>query len=435
MSDKRNDLTRRSFLRTSLVGMAAAGVPAWFATEAKAAEAEMVFKRPRKIGPNDTINLGLIGCGGRGVSVALWLHGKEGAQVVAVTDPDDERATRNASPRFGEQCKKYSHYSELIADPAVDAVIVGTPDHWHAKNSIEAMMAGKDVYSEKPMTLTIDEGERVATAERMSGRIFQTGTQQRSDGRFRLAVDLIRNGRIGNVKSVQTRLGTGPIGGPFEPKPVPDFLDWNLWLGPAPWVDYCEERAHYKFRWWHEHSGGKLTDWGAHHNDIVQWALDRDGDGPATVRATGVSQPTVGMFSYSAFPEFSIDFEYPDGVTLNCTDAGENGIRFEGDEGWLFVSRGKIEASDQKIIDDPLPESAPRVYVSNDHAQNFLDCVRTRKETICPAHVGHSSVTVCHLANLSLKLGGRQLQWDSLLQRFRGDAQANSMVKRDWRDY
>ena len=435
MPDIRNDLTRRSFLRTSLAGMAAAGIPTWFATEARAAENELDFNRPKNVGQNGMINIGLIGCGGRGVSVALWLHGKQGARVTAVTDPDDERATRNASPRFGAGVKKYSHYKELLEDPTIDAVVVGTPDHWHAKNSIDAMKAGKDVYSEKPMTLTIEEGEMISGVERRTGRIFQTGTQQRSDPRFRLAVDLIRNGRIGKVKSVQTRLGTGPKGGPFEPQPVPAHLDYNLWLGPAPWVEYCPQRVHYEFRWWHEHSGGKLTDWGAHHNDIVQWALDRDDDGPVSVSSTGVGQPTVGRYCYSAFPAFSVDFKYADGVKLNVTDSGENGIRFEGEEGWIFVSRGKITASDQRLIDDPLPSSAPRVYVSNDHAQNFIDCVRSRKETICPAHVGHSSVTVCHMANLSLKLCGRYLEWDPMLQKFNDDDQANGMLMREWRDY
>ncbi|HXH62241.1 MAG TPA: Gfo/Idh/MocA family oxidoreductase, partial [Fimbriimonadaceae bacterium] len=311
--------------------------------------------------------------------------------------------------------------------------LIGTPDHWHAKAAIAAMHAGKDVYCEKPMTLTIDEGKMVEAAQKETGRVFQTGTQQRSDPRFRLAVDLVRNGRIGRVQSVETHLPTGTIGGNFAKKPAPDFLDWNLWLGPAPMAEYCTERCHYTFRWWHEYSGGRLTDWGAHHNDIVQWALDMDDSGPVSVQGTGKNQELVGAFSYSAFPEFSVDYAYASGVTLNCSSAGENGILFTGDEGWIFVSRERIGASKQSLIDSPLPADAPRVPVSNDHADNFLACVRSREQTMCPASVGHRSGTVCHMANISLRLGGRRLEWDPARQEFVGDPQANAMLKRDWR--
>ena len=429
MAKGRNEITRRNFLRAGVAGATAAGLPSWFTAEAEAATPAQ-----RRFGPNDVINLGLIGCGDRGVSIALWHHGKPGVQIVAVTDPDDERATRNAAPRFGAQCKKHKDYKELLADKNVDAVLIGTPDHWHAKASIAAMLAGKDVYCEKPMTLTIDEGADVAKTARDRKQIFQTGTQQRSDPNFRLAVDLVRNGRIGKVRKVETRLPTGTTGGDFLSKPVPAFLDWNLWLGPAPEAEYCVERCHYTFRWWHEYSGGRLTDWGAHHNDIVQWALEMDESGPISVQGKGKNQEKVGPNCYSAFPEFSVDYEYANGVTLNCSSQGENGVLFTGEEGWIFVTRGKIDASDKAIIESPLPADARRVTVSNDHADNFLECVRTRKPTICTADVGHRSATVCHMANISLRLGGRKLHWDPKRQEFKDDPEANTMLKREWRE-
>jgi len=297
------------------------------------------------------------------------------------------------------------------------------------------MRAGKDVYCEKPLTLTIAEGRDIVNATKRHGRVLQTGSQQRSDARFRLACELVRNGRVGRLRSVETHLPGGPVGGPFEAKAVPADFDWNLWLGPAPMTQYLPERTHGNFRWWLEYSGGMLTDWGAHHNDIAQWALGMDDSGPLSVMATGKNPPLVGSNAYNTFPEFDVTYAYPNGVTLRCTNQGENGVLFTGDEGWIFVSRGRIGASDPKILEAPLPATATRLQATPDHVQDFLDCVRSRKNPICHAEVGHRSVTVCHMANVSLQLNGRKLDWDPRAERFRNDEEANRLLSRPRRKW
>jgi len=291
------------------------------------------------------------------------------------------------------------------------------------------MKAGKDVYCEKPLTLTIDEGKKLVKVWRETQRVFQTGSQQRSDAKFRLACELVRNGRIGRVKFVEARLPAAPVGGPFQPQPVPEDLDWDMWLGQAPMTEYLKERTHGTFRWWMEYSGGTLTDWGAHHCDIAQWGLGTDRSGPVSVEAIGRG-PMIGRNCYNVFPEFDVSFVYENGTLLRVTSQGENGVRFEGDEGWIFVSRGKIEASDQALLDTPLPSRAERLYNSNDHMGDFIDCVRTRKQPICDAEIGHRSVTIAHLANISLRLGGRKLDWDPVREVFKTDREANALLRR-----
>jgi predicted dehydrogenase len=320
----------------------------------------------------------------------------------------------------------------VLARKDIDAVVIGTPDHWHSYICIAAMRAGKDVYCEKPLTLTIDEGKKIVKAWRETGAVFQTGSQQRSDDRFRLACELVRNGRIGKLKKVEAHLPTGPTGGPFETKPVPEGFDWDMWLGQTPMTDYVKERTHGSFRWWLEYSGGMLTDWGAHHNDIAQWGLGMDRSGPVSVQAYGKG-PSIGCDCYSTFPEFDVTFMYENGIPLHVTNQGENGVRFEGENGWIFVTRGKIAASDQKLLDEPLPAGAIKLYESNDHAGNWIECIRSRKQPICDAEIGHRSVSVCHLANISLRLGGRKLQWDPKREMFKNDREANALLRREAR--
>ena len=226
-----------------------------------------------------------------------------------------------------------------------------------------------------------------------------------------MACELVRNGRIGKVHTVEARIGDNPIGGPFPTVPVPKELDWDFWKGPTADVPYVKERCHYEFRWWYEYSGGKLTDWGAHHNDIAQWGLGMDGSGPVSVTATGIAACPTSRTSYNCHPHFAVTYRYADGTHLITTSDGENGNRFIGDEGWIFVSRGRIEASDNKLLNEPLHGETVRLYVSNDHMGNFIDGVRTRKRPICDVEVGYRSVTVCHLGAIALRLG-IPLDWD-----------------------
>ncbi len=431
-----SEVSRRRFLAGSLAGFALAGLPEWFAKEARADAHVRAADTPRKIGPNDRINIGVIGPGGskggfrRGLDDARDAAGKPGVQVIAVCDVDTQHR-EEAAQVFGPNTTKYHDFRELLARKDIDAVVIGTPDHWHTTIALAAMRAGKDVYCEKPLTLFIEEGKHLVKVARETGRIFQVGSQQRSDARFRLACELVRNGRLGKIHRVITHLPSGPTGGPFEVKPVPEGFDWDMWLGPTPPVPYIPERTHGTFRHWLEYSGGMMTDWGAHHNDIAQWGLGTERSGPIAVQAVGTRH--FGYNSYNAFQEFSVTYTYPNDIELHCTNEGENGVQFEGEGGWIFVSRGTIRASEQHLLDEPLPGNAVRLYASDDHMGNFIECMRTRKPTICEAEIGHRSVSVCHLGNISLRLGGRHLQWDPHTEHFKNDREAEAMLSRPMR--
>jgi predicted dehydrogenase len=433
-----SDLTRRQLIKTGVTAAAVAGIPTWFAKRAEAAEMELASLRPKRIGPNDKVRIGAIGLGGskggfaRGKSVTNWARGKEEVEIVAIADCDRVHRMENEE---NFKCEGYHDYRDLLERDDIDAVIIGTPDHWHHRICLDAMKAGKDVYCEKPLTVALSQGREIADMARKTKTVFQTGSQQRSDGRFRLACELVRNGRIGKLTKVVTHLPTGPTGGPFETKQSPYSLDWNMWQGPAAVSDYCKDKTHGSFRWWLDYSGGMLTDWGAHHHDIAQWGLGMDESGPLSVTGTAKTQPVIGPNCYSTYPEYDVYFEYPDDILLHSTNQGENGVTFIGEEGEIFVSRGRIGASDKKLISDPLADDAIRLYESDDHMQNWLDCLVSRKDPICHAEVGHRSVSVCHLANISLRLGGRKMTWDAAAEQFIGDAEGNTMLHREPRDW
>jgi predicted dehydrogenase len=427
------DLSRRDFLIRSLAGVSVASLPAWYAQAAIAAEEDPANGRQKRSGPNDRINVACIGTGGsrggfrQGLGDTMAIRRQPGVQIVAVCDVD-RLHRQEAANAFGPDCAQFSDFRELLHRKDIDAVVIGTPDHWHALIANAAMKAGKDVYCEKPLTLTIEEGRQLVRTQRETGRIFQTGSQQRSDPRFRLACELVRNNRLGKIKRVEARIPNGERGGPFEVQPVPDGFDWDMWLGPTHQTEYIPQRTHGTFRYWFEYSGGMMTDWGAHHLDIAQWGLGKDGSGPIQVESVG-DLPAMWN-GYNTAIDFQVAYTYPNDITLVCTHEGENGVQFEGENGWIFVSRGRIGASDEQLLKDPLPSDAARLYVSNDHHANFIECVRSRKPTICPAEVGHRSVSLCHMGNISLRLGGRKLAWDPTAERFTGDEDANRMLDR-----
>jgi len=429
----KHEISRRDLLARS-AGAALATLPAWYAQEALAAEA-VGEPAGRDFCANDQLNLACIGTGGsrggfrQGLGVTHGLARQPGVKVVAVCDLD--RLHREEAVRsFGPACQGYADFREVLERRDVDAVVIGTPDHWHALIAIAAMKAKKDVYCEKPLTLFIAEGRAIANTQAKTKRVFQVGSQQRSDGRFRLACELVRNGRIGKLRRIEARLPNGARGGPFEPKPVPEGFDWDMWLGPSHATEYVPERTHGSFRHWYEYSGGMMTDWGAHHLDISQWAVGADASGPVSVEATGVLP--CHPRGFNAPLDFEVTYTYPGDVTLVAMSKGENGVHFEGSDGWIFVSRERIGASSEAILKDPLPDGSVRLYRSDGHGRNFLECVRSRKETICPAEVGHRSATVCHLGNISLRMGGRRLQWDPERERF-SDDEANLYVSRPYR--
>jgi len=429
--------SRRNFLKSA--GMLAAGsaLPAWYVQECAA----QATPRPAaSAAPSEQIRLGLIGCGGQGRGDAR--NAQRYGKVVAVCDVDESHIA-NAKKDFPD-ADGYGDFRKLLERDDIDAVICGTVDHWHTLVSIAAMRAGKDVYCEKPLTLTVAEGKHLIETEKQTGRILQTGTQQRSSIRFRLACDLVRNGRIGKIEKVEVWLPAGLRQGPFKTSAVPEGFNYDFWMGQTPEVPYVKERTHFSFRYWWEYSGGTMTDWGAHHNDIVLWALGMDGSGPVSVEGKQLVEMIPGGFT--AASEYEVTWTYANGVVHEChsTTASawhggvidknrqQHGIKFIGSDGWIWVTRGVIEASDRALLTEKLPDSAPRVYASNDHIGNFMDCVRSRKAPICPATVGHRSASLCHLGVTAIRLG-RKLQWDPVAEQFVGDAEANSYLSRPMR--
>ncbi|MBX9582601.1 MAG: Gfo/Idh/MocA family oxidoreductase [Gemmataceae bacterium] len=391
---------------------------------------------------DDRPKVALIGCGGQGRGDAQ--NATRFGPVVAVCDVDKDHAAQ-AAKQFKTD-RVYADFRQLLEkEKDVSVVVNATPDHWHTLANIACVRAGKDVYAEKPLTLTIDEGKRLAAEVKKHGRVLQTGSQQRSDGNFRKAVVAVRAGRLGKLSAVTSTLPAGKHGGPFKPSPVPPGLDWDFWQGQAPAAEYVKERCHVDFRFWLEYSGGTLTDWGAHHNDIVLWAVNKPG--PVAVEGKRLLDPVPGGYTTPA--EYDITFTYADGLRHRCNSTTASsifggtqkartrsetahGIRFEGADGWLFVTRGKLEASKPEVLADlPDPASAG-VYVSDDHMKNFFDCVKTRKAPICDAQTGHRSVSVCHLGGIALRLG-RKLAWDPAKEEFVGDKEANGMLAREQR--
>jgi predicted dehydrogenase len=434
MEFERGSLSRRGFLDRSLAALTLSGIPLWYAREvlAEQEQRDAQAEKAKKAGPNDQIVMAAIGVGGQGTGIMKWAKKKPGVKFVAVCDIDSSHA-KKAAKEVGNDCKEYHDFRELLTREDLNAVTIGTVDHWHALTSIAAMKSGRDVYCEKPLSLTIEEGKAMVQAARKYDRVFQTGSQQRSDDRYRLACELVRNGRIGKVHTAEARIGDNPVGGPFKTSNAPEELDWDFWKGPTADVPYIKERCHYEFRWWYEYSGGKLTDWGAHHNDIAQWGLGKDGSGPVSITASGV-EPSKKPDCYNCHPHFAVTYTYADGTHLITSSDGENGNRFIGDKGWIFVSRERIEASDPKLLKEPLPKDATRLYVSNDHMGNFIDGIRTRKRPICDVEIGYRSVTVCHLGAIALRLG-IPLDWDPTAEKFVGPRadKGNAMISREMR--
>ena len=456
----RGNLSRRGFLARSLGGLCATGLPLWYAEEILA---QAQTTQPSTGGANDRIVMGAIGTGTnrtrrtgnaplrgeRGVHIMQAAMNETGVTMAAVCDVDRPNAefaqnlVRTAARGGSRDCTVHGDFRRLLEDRNINAVTIGTPDHWHALVAIAAMRAGKDVYCEKPMTLTIEESKMVARVARETRKVFQVGTQQRTEynGRFRLAAELVRNGRIGRVSRVTTLIGTNPVGGPFQVRPALEGLDWNFWLGPTAQVEYVPQRCHYEFRWWYEYSGGKMTDWGAHHNDIAQWALGMDESGPVSITGTGAAPSTMAN-SYNCHPTFEVVYTYGNGAngaagtSLICrsgpaanwpirenNNVAGNGILFEGEDNkWIWVSRSSIQASDRTLLDETLPANATRLPLATNHMNNFLTCVRSREQPICHAGIGHRSVSVCHLGVIATRFfSGQALTWDPREERFTGE--------------
>jgi predicted dehydrogenase len=416
--------SRRQFLKTS--SAAALSAPILLST------VPIAFGQK---GPNDRITLGFIGTGTQGRGLLGNFLNQPDTQVVAVCDVDTTRREHNVKTvdefysikgnKDFKGCTGYKHFQELIDRKDIDAVVVATPDHWHAYIAIAACNAGKDIYCEKPLSLTIHEARAMVIAARKNQRVFQTGSMQRSSSEFRKACELVRNGRIGTVKQVIVDVGPPSRPCDLPEEPMEPGLNWDMWLGPAPLRPYnsilSPRGVHKHFPDWRnyrEYSGGMMTDWGAHHFDIAQWGLGMDESGPVEIIPPEDPKATRG-----------VRYLYANGVEMIHGDSG--GVLFIGTEGKILVNRGKFEATPSSI-DQPLDDKAIRLYKSNNHCKDFLDCMRTRKKPICDVEIGCRSVTVCHLGNLAY-WNHRHLKWDPVTERFIGDDEANKWLDRDKR--
>jgi predicted dehydrogenase len=315
---------------------------------------------------------------------------------------------------------QYGDFRQVIERDDIDAVVISTPDHWHVLIAIAAAQAGKDIYCEKPLSLTVAQGRNLCRVVRRYNRVFQTGSQQRSENRFHVAARLATDGSIGELKTVKVGLPQSKSIGPQPIMPVPEGFNYDMWLGPAPWKPYTQLRCHGKFRYNFDYSGGKFIDWGAHHLDIVQMALGMDGSGPVEISGRG-EFPADGI--YNTPVNYSVDYTYCSGVRLNASTVNEHGIRFEGTKGSVFVRRGFISSNPESI----LKNAGIGNYHSQMHRQNFLDCIKTRNEPIACVEAGHRTATVCHLGNISMRLG-RKLQWDPVKEKFINDTSADRML-------
>ena len=442
----RTNLSRRDFLRTSVQLGAALAVPNVIASRLLGSNA-----------PGNRIRVGQIGCGR-----IAQVHDMPGvlasdlADYAAVCDFDSHRV-QDGKAFVEKYCRDHSRpipavsthedYRELLARADIDAVVISTPDHWHAQLAMAAIAAGKDVYLQKPMTMTVAEGIALRAAVQAGTRILQVGSQQRSWTQFRQACELVRSGRVGAVKAVEIGLPIDPTAPDDPEQPVPANLNYNAWLGPTPEVYYTEQRVHpqkdYSRPGWLRNESfclGMITGWGAHHFDTAHWGLDCELSGPSRVegRATFPKNKI-----WNVHGEYHVVLDYPNGVKMTVSDKFPNGIRFIGDEGWIFVARDgqatgsdpaqnhgnlkPLDASDPKLLN---PQGlSVRLPVSEEHHKNWLMCVRSRETPMAPAWIAHRSNTACIISWISMKLA-RPLDWDTKAERFVNDDEANSMLSR-----
>jgi len=426
--------TRRDFIKAS----AAAAAPYFWASAAAGA----ADKNSRPV-------LAVIGCGGKARD--LFKLAREFGDFAACCDADLNRAESMA----GGKADVYQDYRKLLDRKDVDAVIVATPDHWHTAINVAALRSGKHVYGEKPLTLTIDEGKIVRKVVHETGRVMQVGAQQRSAPWFRQAVALVRSGVLGSPVTATCYIGAGLSGGPFAPSDPPPGLDWDLWLGQAPMVPYIRERCHGTFRWWLEYSGGKITDWGAHHIDIAQWAVGGENSGPVEIEGRGVFDRRPNCFNTAQ--TFDCTMRFAGGNAIVVKDGPGNGILFEGAKEHIYVNRGKIagnlvenmtpnlrdkvQAEMAKLYDGPLgvpDEEYPEgtefggplwTRVKQSHMGNFFRSIREGATPISNVDSLHRTASSCHLVNIAMLLE-RKLRWDPDKEDFVGDEEASAMVRR-----
>lgn len=456
MTESRKNMKRRNFISKSMGATAGALILPTIIPS------NVIGKNP----PSDKINIGQIGFGRIAMAHDLAETLKyDIARVVSVADLDSRRVaegkkfienyytTKTGKANYVD-VKAYEAYHQILDDPEIDAVIISTPDHWHAQPAIEAAIKGKDIYVQKPTSLTIREGRLLSDIVRQEKVILQVGTQQRSMAQFRIAAELVRNGRIGKLETVKIGLPGDPSGPEALEMPVPKNLNYDMWLGSTPMVFYTEMRVHPQkgitdrpgWLRCEQFGAGMITGWGQHHFDSAAWGMDTELTGPVSIEA--VAQfPKSGLWDVHG--DFMAKAEYENGITMLTSGGYPNGIRYEGTEGWIFVTRGdytasasdpvvkadnnkSLDASDPKILTSAIGENETRLYVSEEQHGNWLDCIRSRKEPISPVEIGHRACSVCLLTHIAMKLG-RKLTWNPGKELFENDNEANSMLSRTQR--
>ena len=442
-------ISRRAFLR------GAAGVLAFPYVVPSSA-----LGKAGTVAPSSRIAMGSIGVGGMGTNNMRAFLAQDDVQVVAVCDVvkasneyghwykkgwqgawfgreparkivEDYYANKSQSGRY-KGCDAYNDFRNILSRDDIDAVCVTTPDHWHAVPVVMAA-AGKDIYCEKPLSLTIADGQAMVAAVQRYGTVFQTGTQRRSSQQFRNICELVRNGRIGRLKKIITSIGPNNKEAPpkdWRPGPVPDWLDYDMWLGPAPWVPYHKSRCLYTFRFGLDYSGGQTTNLGAHWIDVAQWANGTDETGPIEVEDLGGVFPSDGLFTTATKVHFRA--RYANGVELIMKTDPNGPLRFEGTEGWIQLKQGELTSSPESVKDSTIGPDEIHLYKSKDHHRNLIDCIKTRGRTAAPVEVGHRSTSICHLGNIAMMLK-RKLRWDPDNELFIDSEEANRMLSRSMR--
>lgn len=393
--------------------------------------------------PSERITMATIGVGGMGTGdMQAFLHKKDQVQMVAVCDVDERHSSRakNIVDKFygNKDCRTYVDYRELLEQEELDAVAIATPDHWHALPAIAAARHGLDIHAQKPLARTIREGRAMCNAVKKAGVVWQTGSQQRSGNNFHRACELVRNGAIGEVQKVEVGLpygGSGPHGGKsqgWSPEPIPDGLHYDFWLGSAPKAPYHNLRVHWDWRWILDYSGGQLTDWAGHHIDIAQWGMGRERTGPVEVWGEG-KYPDDGLWNtpYS----YKFHCKYREGAPMTVADNHQldQGVRWHGEDGWIYVRRGVLKADPPGILNEKIGPDGVHLYDSPGHKQNFLNCIRTREETVAPIEIGHRSISVGLLGEIAM-LTGRRIRWNPDTEQIIDDPEASRLLGRSYRE-
>ena len=439
MSQTHQMIARRTFLKSSMAALAAS----YFVPSS-------ALGGDNRLAPSNRLTMGLIGLGSMGMRHVKGFLQENDCRIVAVCDVDASRrraAVQEITKQYGNSdCLQYNDFRDLIARDDIDTLCISVPDHWHAALALAGIRAGKDIYGEKPLALTIAQGRAIVDEVDRYKCVWQTGSWQRSTVHFRFACELVRNERIGKLRRVEVGIGPG-FKTPeiketlyrIEPQPVmpvPEGFDYEMWLGPAPWAAYTEKRCHWNFRWILDYSGGQVTDWGAHHIDIAHWGMNCDDTGPVEVAGKGLF-PEDGL--WNAAVDYDFECIYDNGLVMRVASNNHipQGVRFIGDDGWAHVTRSGVNTSPPDLRKTKIgPNEVHLARPAGDHRQghrrDFLDCVKTRKTTITPAEVGHRSATVPHLGNIAMMLG-RKIRWNPKQERIIDDDSANRMLSRTLR--